>query len=343
MVHAKAAFSAASAFTVFGAGSWGSALAMLLARNGYKTLLWGRDANMMADMVKHRQNSRFLPGIALPDNLQLSGDLKEALAFADVPLVVVPSSGFRAFLDANKTALQAKPCLVWATKGLEQDSHKLLDRVAAEVLGEQMSLAVISGPNFATEVANKVPTATTVAANTVALARFLAQALHNDWFRAYSCMDMVGVQLGGALKNAMAIASGIADGFDFGANTRAALLTRGLAEITRLSVHMGGNVETMTGLAGVGDLMLSCTDDQSRNRRFGLLLAAGRSIEEAVAEIGQVVEGVRTVKEACYLAQQEKVEMPIIEQVYQVLYEGLPPATAVERLLLRDQKAEYPR
>lgn len=332
--------SSKTSFAVLGAGSWGSALAMLLARNGHAVQLWDRDTELLDSMRNHRENRRYLPGIPLPDGISITHDPAAALESAELPLLVVPSGGFREVLKTHVAAIRRKNRLIWATKGLEEQTHSLLSVVAREILGESTALAVISGPNFAVEVAQGMPTATTVASSSERLAEEVAQCLYNEWFRPYTSTDLIGVQLGGALKNVIAIASGIADGLGFGANTRAALLTRGLAEITRVTVRMGGRLETMNGLAGVGDLILTCTDNKSRNRRLGLALAAGKSLQEALAEIGQAVEGVKSAHAAHYLAHKLTVEMPISEQVYRVLFEGVPARQAVKDLLAREPKTE---
>ena len=327
-------------FAVLGAGSWGTALAKLLAENGHPTWLWGKDAEQLRQIAQTRENTRFLPGVVLPANLTVSDDLSTALSAAQIPLIAIPSHGFRQLVRTAAQWLAPKGCLVWASKGLEDGSHALLHHVAEQELGEQPRLAVISGPNFAREVAQGMVTATTVAANDAAFAAQIAQHLNNAWFRAYTSNDMLGVQLGGALKNALAIAAGIAVGLGFGANSRAALLTRGLAEMVRLATSMGAHSETLMGLAGLGDLVLTCTDNQSRNRRLGILLAEGKDLATAQAEIGQVVEGVRTAEMAYLLAQRHQVSMPIVEQVYRVLYQGISPADAVEALLLREPTSE---
>lgn len=327
-------------FAVLGAGSWGTALAKLLTDNGHPTVLWGRDRRQMERMALTRINSRFLPEISLPGTLEFTTSLETALERADIPLIVVPSGAFRDLLEQIAALRPGLPQIAWATKGLEENNHLLLHQVAAGILGDGVWMAVISGPNFAGEVARRLPTATTIASNEARFAELMVDCLHNDWFRPYSSKDMVGVQLGGALKNALAIASGISDGLGFGANARAALLTRGLAEIMRLATQMGAQSETLTGLAGIGDLILTCTDNQSRNRRLGLLLASGKSLPEAQASIGQVVEGVKTAQTAYRLATKQQVEMPIIEQVYRVLYEGISPSEAVKALLTRDTKPE---
>jgi glycerol-3-phosphate dehydrogenase (NAD(P)+) len=327
-------------FAVLGAGAWGSALAKLLVENGHSTILWGRAEDGIDAIERERSNRQFLPGVRLPDELMFTKDTKEALS-ADIPLLVVPSVAFKKMITENADLIRQRGKLVWATKGLEPESRLPLDQVARQILGESIKLAVISGPNFAAEVARQVPTATTIASNDLRLAEEIAKALHNDWFRAYTGTDMTGAQLGGALKNALAIAAGIADGLGFGANTRAALLTRGLAEITRLAMAMGAKLETMMGLAGIGDLILTCTDNQSRNRRLGLLLAEGLDLKSAQDKIGQVVEGVKTAQVAYSLAAEFNIEMPINEQVYRILFEGVAPSDAVQELLSRELTREH--
>jgi glycerol-3-phosphate dehydrogenase (NAD(P)+) len=255
-------------------------------------------------------------------------------------LLVVPSHAFRDTLRQIAPLLKPHTRIAWATKGLEPGSRHLLHQVIAEELGPEQACAVISGPTFAKEVAKGLPTAVTVASANEGTAAYFAACLHGATFRAYTASDVVGVELGGACKNVLAIAAGIADGLGFGANTRAALITRGLAELMRLGVHLGGNAETFMGLAGLGDLVLTCTDDQSRNRRVGLAIGRGNTLEEAVASIGQAVEGVKSAPEIHRLAQSQGVEMPITEQVYRVLYEGVPAQQAVETLLQREQKPE---
>lgn len=330
-----------NAVSILGAGSWGTALAILLARNGMQVTLWGHDAAHMQRLHTERVNAQFLPGAQFPAALEPVSDLQTAVESADTLLVAVPSHAFRQMLEQLAPLLAPERGLVWATKGLEMQSGKLLHEVAQEVLGSERPLAVISGPTFAGEVARGLPTAATVAANDSQFAARIASLLHNDSFRAYTSADLVGVQLGGAVKNVLAIAAGIADGLGFGANARAALITRGLAEILRLGTPLGGQQETFMGLAGVGDLVLTCTDNQSRNRRFGLALAAGQDPDQARAQIGQVVEGAQTARVVMRMARALDVEMPITEQVYRVLYERLDPREAVHSLFCRAQKPEF--
>lgn len=330
-----------NSISILGAGSWGTALAILLARNGARVKLWGHEPDHMRRLQAEGRNDEFLPGVAFPPGLEPEVALSETVDGAAQVLVVVPSHAFRELLTQLQPLLPPDQGLIWATKGLELQSGKLLSEVAAEVLGPARSLAVISGPTFAGEVARGLPTAATVAANDAGFATRVAALLHSDSFRAYTSEDMVGVQLGGAAKNVLAIAAGIADGLGFGANARAALITRGLAEILRLGLCLGGQQETFMGLAGVGDLVLTCTDNQSRNRRFGLALAAGQGQDQARAQIGQVVEGAQTARVVVRMAREQGVEMPITEQVYRVLEEQLDPREAVQTLFGRAQKPEF--
>lgn len=326
-------------FAVIGAGSWGTALAMQLSRNGHPTLLWGHRTEVMQAMAESRVNQRYLPGFDLPDQLTPSADLQAVLEQAEQILIVVPSHAFRQTLQSIKPYLKPNQAIAWATKGLEQESHKLLHQMVGEELGER-HMAVISGPTFANEVAKGLPTAVTVAANNNDYASLIAHCLHGGYFRAYTNNDIAGVEIGGAVKNVLAIATGIADGLGFGANTRSAIITRGLAEMMRLGVAVGGQTETFMGLAGLGDLVLTCTDNQSRNRRFGLSLGQGNTIEAALASIDQVVEGLQTAREIHQLAESLGIDMPICSHVYKVLYEGLNPLNAVDSLLGRDLRKE---
>ncbi len=329
-----------SPIAVLGAGSWGTALALLLARNGQSVMLWGRDAAFMTQLASARTNERFLPGLHFPAALQISSDLRHVFAPSPDILLAVPSHGFRETLQLIKPYINSSVCVAWATKGFDPGSGRLLHRIAAELLGDTQPVAVISGPTFAREVASGAPTAVTVGSQFPGCAKALAARLHNDSFRVYTSDDITGVEVGGAVKNVLAIAAGIADGLGLGANTRAALITRGLAEMMRLGVALGGQRETMMGLAGLGDLVLTCTDDQSRNRRLGLALAGGTPLADALREIEQIVEGVPAAREVMRLAKEHGIEMPISEQVYCVLHEDKNPRVAVQSLLRREQKAE---
>jgi glycerol-3-phosphate dehydrogenase (NAD(P)+) len=331
---------AKAVIAVLGAGSWGTALAVLLARNGYRTLFWGHDAARQARLAHERENARYLPGVRFPDNLLIREDLLETVVEATHLLLVVPSHAFRATLEALKSKLSAGAIVAWATKGLEPATGRLLSQVATEVLGESQAIGVISGPTFAKEVAQGLPTAVTVAARDAVTAEAIATWLRSDRVRVYTSADLVGVELSGAIKNVLAIATGISDGLGLGANARAALITRGLAEMRRLIEALGGKSETVMGLAGIGDLVLTCTDNQSRNRQVGLALGKGRKLQVTLAEIGQVAEGVATAREVRQLARRLQVDMPITEQVYRVLFEGAAPQTAVEALLKREVRQE---
>ncbi|MFZ1326479.1 MAG: NAD(P)H-dependent glycerol-3-phosphate dehydrogenase [Candidatus Contendobacter sp.] len=329
-----------TAVAVLGPGSWGTALALLLARNGHAVRLWGHDPDEIAPLRRERQNRRYLPAIPFPPSLTVSVDLLETISGVDLVLAAVPSHAYSATLVRLGAALPKETGFAWATKGLEPGGGRFLHEVTAEILGATWPVAAISGPSFAREVGLGLPTAVTVAAHDAAHAQRVAALLHGSNMRAYTSADVIGVELGGAIKNVLAIAAGIADGLGFGANARAALITRGLAEMARLGLAVGGQRETFMGLAGIGDLVLTCTDDQSRNRRFGLAMGRGETAETAFTTIGQVVEGAATVREALRLAQRHQVEMPIAEQVNQVLYHGQSPRRAVEILLARDPKPE---
>lgn len=330
-----------SAIAVLGAGSYGTALAICLARNGNTISLWGRNREDMAQMAAQRINQKYLPDIALPDSLQLTSDLAAAVSSSRDILVVVPSHAFADTLRQIKPLLRADARVAWATKGLEPETGRLLQDVAREILGEQVSLAVLSGPTFAKEMAMGLPTAISLSSTDVDFIRQLSDLLHcAKSFRVYTNPDFIGVQLGGAVKNVIAIGAGMADGIGFGANARTALITRGLTEMCRLGCALGAKKDTFMGMAGLGDLVLTCTDNQSRNRRFGLLLGQGKPVAEAMQSIGQVVEGYRNAKEVFNLAQRVGVEMPITEQIYQVLYQGKDVKLAALDLLGREKRDE---
>ncbi|MEM5498395.1 NAD(P)H-dependent glycerol-3-phosphate dehydrogenase [Paraglaciecola mesophila] len=327
--------------SVLGAGSYGTALAFCLARNGVATTLWGRDPKQMQDMATARCNEKYLPGAIFPAPLAIEADLLKAVSLNNDLLIVTPSHGFSALLRQIKPMLTPTHRIIWATKGLDPENGRLLQDVAREILGDTIPLAVVSGPTFAKEMVAGLPTAISVSSTDEQLATDFANMLHcSRSFRVYKNNDFVGVQLGGAVKNVIAIGAGLADGLGFGSNARTALITRGLAELTRLGITLGAQPETFMGMAGLGDLVLTCTDNQSRNRRFGLALGAGKSIDDAIAEIGQVVEGYRNTKEVHQLAARHQVEMPICEQIYQVLYQGKPAKDAALALLGREQTSE---
>jgi glycerol-3-phosphate dehydrogenase (NAD(P)+) len=325
--------------TVIGAGSWGTALAIQCARAGHPTRLWGRDAAAADAMGRTRRNERYLPEAQFPDSLDVVLDLPQALRGARDVLIAVPSSAFREVLLEIAPHLGDGTRLSWASKGFERQTGLLPHQVAVQVLGDRPG-AVLSGPTFAREVGAGLPTALTVASRDQNFARELALRLSGPKFRAYMQTDIVGVEVGGAVKNVIAIGSGIADGMGFGANTRVALITRGLAEMLRLGLALGAERRTFIGLAALGDLVLTCTDDQSRNRRLGLALGQGRALEEAQRAIGQVVEGVTAASAVRLVAERERVEMPICLEVYRVMHEARPVRDALHALMSREVRSE---
>jgi len=325
---------------ILGAGSWGTALAIQFARSGRPTRLWGRDAARLRKLAAARRNEQYLPSAELPQSLHLEPRLADALAGTRDALIAVPSHAFREILTQLAPHLSASTRLAWATKGFELETGLLPHQIAGEVLGTSRAVAVLSGPTFAREVGAGLPTAMTIASPDPAYAKALALDLSSPNFRAYTSTDIAGVEVGGAVKNVLAVGAGLSDGLGFGANTRVALITRGLVEMMRLGVAAGAQRETFMGLAGLGDLVLTCTDDQSRNRRFGLLLAAGKSPGAALTEIGQVVEGYAAAKATHAVAQRMGVEMPLSTGVYRVLYENVPAHVAVRDLMSRPIKAE---
>ncbi len=332
---------------VIGAGSWGSALAITLAKNVPTVKLWGRNALQMASIKKQRQNTKYLPNILFPDNILVETDFSSLLANAPLTFVIaVPSRAFYQTIEKlyqqviATGALTSDTTIIWGTKGFAPGSGKLLSEVVTQFFGDSGVQATISGPSFATEVAAGLPTALTVACADQATANFLSTWFRNDTTRVYSSTDLVGVQLGGVVKNVLAIAAGISDGLGYGANARAALITRGLAELTRFGVALGGQPATFTGLTGVGDLILTCTDDQSRNRRFGLGIGKGRPHEQVVKAVGQEIEGIHNVCELYEISRKRNIEMPITECVYQIIVQKRNPKEEVEKLLRRAPKAE---
>lgn len=328
--------------SVYGAGSWGTALALQLARNGLDVLLWDYNPEHIALYAKQGENTLFLPGISFPENLKCTHSLEEMIEHSKDQLIVIPSHGFRDLLKKMRPLLSGNHSIFWATKGLEVGTGKLLHEVLLEELGDSTySYGLVSGPTFALEVAKGLPSAMTAAASTPELTQRIASAFQGGNYRVYTSNDVLGVELGGAVKNVLAIAAGISDGLGFGANARVAIITRGLAEIIRLADAMGANNETIMGLSGVGDLVLTCTDNQSRNRRLGLALGQGKTAEEGIKEIGQAVEGVKSSSSIGILAERANVEMPICQAVYQVIYENLSPKQAVKELLSRELKAEF--
>ncbi|PCJ29913.1 MAG: glycerol-3-phosphate dehydrogenase [Gammaproteobacteria bacterium] len=325
---------------VIGAGAWGTALAIAIARNGNEVLLWGRNEAHLIEMQRAHSNERYLSGLSFPDSLTVVADFEQAVSRAKHILVSVPSVAFSDMLKQIKPFIVDGTAVSWATKGLTPETGRFLDETAADILGESHALAVISGPSFAVEVAKGLPTAMTVASADNAFNQSLAAAMHSATLRIYTSSDVLGVQIGGTVKNVLAISAGIADGLGFGANARAALITRGMAEILRFAASLGAETETMFGLSGIGDLILTCTDNQSRNRQLGLAIGRGLTVNQAVAEVGKTVEGMHAAREVLLRARQLGVDMPIVEQVYKILFEEVDPRESVQTLLCREQKAE---
>jgi len=320
---------------VLGAGSWGTALAIQFARGGGPTVLWGREEDDPALLARERRNERYLPGAEFPASLAIEPDLAKAVGSGEDIVLVVPSSVLRIVLKQIQPMLGNRARIAWASKGFELATGKLPHQVAGEVFGPSVPIAVLSGPTFAREVGLGLPTAIAVASNDDVFALSLAERISSGGFRAYTQPDIIGVEIGGAIKNVIAIATGVSDGLGYGSNSRVFLITRGLAEMVRLGIALGAKRETLMGLAGLGDLVLTCTDDQSRNRRFGRALAAGKPVDQAIAEIGQVVEGYHAAKAVHAVAAKHGVDMPICGHVYRVLHEGVP-IKLVETMLQRE-------
>ena len=327
---------------VIGAGSWGTTLADLLAKKGHAVTLWAYEPELVLEMRSSRENSLFLPGITLHEKLRFTNDLEEAYAGCTMVLCVVPSQLVRRVMVDSLPYLPPDAVLVSASKGIELDTLAVVSEIYREICPPELfaRFAALSGPSFAREVAQEMPTAVTVASESEEVARRVQQAFSSSFFRVYRNTDLVGVELGGAIKNVIAIAAGISDGLGFGSNTRAALITRGLAEMTRLGIAMGAQAATFAGLAGMGDLVLTCTGDLSRNRSVGLKIGQGRQLSEILGEMRMVAEGVKTTESAYNLARKMGVEMPIIEQMYQMLYQDKPAREAVLELMTRNPKAE---
>ncbi|MGN7455814.1 NAD(P)H-dependent glycerol-3-phosphate dehydrogenase [Paenibacillus pasadenensis] len=323
------------------AGSWGTALAAVLAANGHEVVMWTRSASQAAEIRDSHANTKYLPGAALPDNLTATTDMAEALKDARLVLFAAPSSAMRQVASAAAPLLDPDAVIVHAAKGFEIDSLERMSHVLAEELGRPLeTIVVLSGPSHAEEVVKQLPTTVVVASEAEGYAEQAQDAFINSCFRVYTNRDVIGVEVAGAIKNIIALGAGLSDGLGFGDNAKAALLTRGLAEIGRLGQAMGANMMTFAGLAGVGDLVATCTSPHSRNWRAGSLLASGLSLDEVLAKVGMVVEGVRTTRSARSLAARYGVEMPITDQLYEVLFQNKAPREAVESLMLRDRTGE---
>ena len=323
---------------VVAAGAWGTALAITFSAK-HQVTLWTREEDVTREMLAERENRRFLPGFPFPESLQIGTNFAAAVGDAELLVLAAPLIGFRPTLRALRETGQIKP-LIWVCKGLEAGTAKLPHQVVTEELGDDFPCAVLTGPSFAEEVAKGLPLAITLASRNTEFARAMALELHSARFRIYANDDLVGAEVGGAVKNVMAIATGICDGLGFGFNARAALMTRGLAEIARLGVALGGQPSTFMGLAGMGDLLLTCTGDLSRNRQVGLALAKGKKLPQILADLGHIAEGVSTAREVARLATELGIEMPITQAVNAILHHDVPAAQAVEQLLSRDPKAE---
>ncbi|TEB05295.1 Glycerol-3-phosphate dehydrogenase (NAD(P)+) [Pelotomaculum schinkii] len=327
---------------VAGAGSWATALSVLLAHKGYTVRMWSRHAALAKEITITRENIRYLPGVIVPPAVEVTVHIEEAVREADAVVFAVPSHAFREVLQSALPHLSGTGLIINAAKGIEEDSLRRLSQAFAEVAGPQAleRYVALSGPSHAEEVGRQVPTAVVAASSSIKSAEYAQDLFMCDNFRVYTNPDVAGVELGGALKNVIALGTGIADGLGFGDNTKAALMTRGLAEITRLGITLGANPLTFGGLAGVGDLIVTCTSMHSRNRRAGMAIGRGKSLEEALAEVGMVVEGVRTTRAARRLSELYGVNMPITEQMHEVLFEGFSPETAVNKLMTRGKKHE---
>tara|TARA_R110002049_G_scaffold252264_1_gene427124 strand:- start:260697 stop:261704 length:1008 start_codon:yes stop_codon:yes gene_type:complete len=330
-----------STIGVFGAGAWGTALSIHLARLHPEIYLWARNSDALQQVINSRENKRYLPGITLPENIVPGTDLARLVHQCTYMVMAVPSTTMRDMMQRiNAHASENLRGIIWACKGLEQGSGKFLHQVAEEELSPNINTAILSGPSFAQEVGKGLPTAVTIASGNETFAHDAAQLFHHPLFRTYISTDVTGVEIGGTFKNILAIAAGIIDGLQFGANARAALITRGIAEMTRFGKKLDVNTDTFSGLSGIGDIVLTCTENMSRNRRFGLGLGAGKSLQQVEQEIGQVIEGKYAAKVVFDLAKNLDIELPISTQVYEVLYNSKPPREAVEELLSRSLKNE---
>ena len=326
--------------TVIGAGSYGTSLAISTASKGLKVMLWTRREETAKIMQHDRVNQKYLPSIAFPETLTVSSDLNHCINASKTVLVVVPSHTFADVLVSIKPYLTPEHRLAWATKGLDKDSGRLLSDIASQILSDKIPMAALSGPTFAMELAKGLPTAIAVAGTNSDFIKEFCELMHTKTFRIYESDDLVGLQLGGGIKNVIAIGAGLSDGLGYGANARTALITRGLAEMTRLGEALGSSQKAFMGLSGLGDLILTCTDNQSRNRRFGYYLGQGMSVEKALEKIEQVVEGYTMSKVVVDLCEKFNVQMPICQEVYKVIYEGKNGQAAAMSLLGRSLKSE---
>jgi glycerol-3-phosphate dehydrogenase (NAD(P)+) len=325
--------------SVIGSGSWGTALALQLSEKNNPVKMWGRNPANIKNINSTRENKRYLPGITIPNNIHLSSDLEEATEGSEIVLLATPSNNFREILIELKN-LKRKFNICWATKGFEVNTGLLPHNICEEIFGKKQNMAVISGPSFASEVARKKPTAVTIASNDLTFGQYIASSLSDINFRAYTTQDITGVEIGGAVKNILAIGAGISDGLNYGDNARIALINRGLVEMQRLGVSLGADKNTFLGLSGMGDLVLTCTSNLSRNRRFGLAIAKGQSISKAKNEINQVIEGIDATAAVSKLSDKMNIDMPICKTISRIIFNGLKPQVAVRELMSRDLQAE---
>lgn len=327
--------------SIIGSGGWGIALTILLHKNGHDLTIWSFDKKEAEELKKTRQNKTKLPNILLPEDVKVTDDLREAVDDKDILILAVPSKAIRSVSKSLKNIIKDNQIIVNVAKGLEEDTlETMTDIIEEELKGKKPQVAVLSGPSHAEEVGKGIPTTCVVSAHNKELTLYLQNIFMNPSFRVYTSPDMLGVEIGGALKNVIALAAGIADGLNYGDNTKAALITRGIKEISALGVAMGGEQSTFYGLTGLGDLIVTCASMHSRNRRAGILLGQGKTLDEAIKEVNMVVEGVYSAKSALMAAKKYNVEIPIIEQVNAVLFENKNAAEAVNELMIRDKKLE---
>lgn len=324
---------------VVGSGSWGTAIAVMLSKKGYRINLWSYLKEEAEQLIETKENLKFLPGVILPNNIHCTWDLQECVDKADIIVNAVPSHAIRQTAQLLKSLVKPEQIIVNLSKGLEEKTLLRLSEVFEQEI-PNVQLAVLSGPSHAEEVARDIPTTVVVAAKKRSTAEFVQEVFMNPKFRVYTNPDVIGVELGGALKNVIALSAGICDGLGFGDNSKAALMTRGITEIARLGVNMGAKLETFAGLSGIGDLIVTCTSMHSRNRRAGILIGKGKSLQETLAEVHMVVEGVNTAKAAYALAQKTGTEMPIVTETYKILFEGKDPKNAVVDLMMRSKTHE---
>jgi glycerol-3-phosphate dehydrogenase (NAD(P)+) len=324
---------------VLGGGSWGTSLSILLAKNNKDVFLWVRDLKQLEQIKKNKENKKYLPDIKIPDNLILINDYSEVIKEAKIIVLAIPSQNIRELLKSIKPFLDSKKIIVNLSKGIERSTLKTISEVCKEIIPDN-PYVVLSGPSHAEEVARDLPTTIVAASEDRELSKFIQETFNSDTLRVYTNEDVKGVEIGGALKNVIAIASGISDGLGYGDNTKAAIMNRGIIEISRLADKLGANKITFLGLAGIGDLIVTCTSMHSRNRRAGILIGEGKTVEEAVKEVGMVVEGIYTTEAAYKLSEKHKVEMPIVEELYNIIYKGKKAKESVDRLMSRDKKDE---